>query len=154
MIRTLRVVRLGVAVLLATYSLTATAALQDFGSTPIISPALMNAPSGATIGRIRVADMNGDGRMDVIGTANASGTGYWFVALGNGNGTSTPGAPHPLGFLVDNLFVADVNEDGLPDVLAAHNPFIIQPLPALLAGLGDGSLGPVQYLPEIGRAHV
>jgi hypothetical protein len=87
---------------------------------------------------VAVADVNGDGQLDVL-TAN-SGTGTAGVLLGTGTGRfgavrtySTGPASQPLG-----LAVADVNGDGHPDVLAATGN---APTVCLLLGTGTGSFG-------------
>lgn len=87
---------------------------------------------------VAVADVNGDGKLDVL-TAN-SGTGTAGVLLGTGTGSfntvrtsSTGPASQPLG-----LAVADVNGDGHPDLLAATAS---SPTVCLLLGTGTGSFG-------------
>ncbi|RZK49593.1 MAG: hypothetical protein EOO59_16340, partial [Hymenobacter sp.] len=87
---------------------------------------------------VAVADVNGDGQLDVL-TAN-SGTGTAGVLLGTGTGRfgavrtySTGPTSQPLG-----LAVADVNSDGHPDLLAATDS---APTVCLLLGTGTGSFG-------------
>jgi hypothetical protein len=89
---------------------------------------------------VAVADVNGDGQLDVL-TAN-SGTGTAGVLLGTGTGSfgavrtfSTGPASQPLG-----LAVADVNGDGHLDLLAATDS---SPTVCLLLGTGTGSFGAV-----------
>jgi hypothetical protein len=89
---------------------------------------------------VAVADVNGDGQLDVL-TAN-SGTGTTGVLLGTGMGSfgpvrtySTGPTSQPLG-----LAVADVNGDGHPDLLAATGN---APTVCLLLGTGTGSFGAV-----------
>jgi len=63
-----------------------------------------------------LADLNGDGNLDlVISYIQGGGAG---VYLGNGQGgfTSQTGLPDPIGFLA-TLMVADLNGDGIPDIL-------------------------------------
>ena len=80
--------------------------------------------TGAGSGPIRlvVAELNGDGKLDII-TSN-----YYnyttSVLLGNGNGTFQPAVAYPLsGRLVAfGIAVADVNNDDKPDLLATIGP--------------------------------
>jgi hypothetical protein len=92
---------------------------------------------------VAVADVNGDGKLDLL-TAN-SGTGTAGVLLGTGTGSfgavstySTGLTSQPLG-----LAVADVNGDGHPDLLTANGN---APTVGLLLGTGTGSFGaPTSY---------
>jgi uncharacterized delta-60 repeat protein len=67
-----------------------------------------------------VADINGDGKMDIVGQ-NTANNGTFSVWLGNGNGTFQ--APYMVnaGLTVANLVVADLNGDGRPDVVAVNS---------------------------------
>jgi hypothetical protein len=70
-------------------------------------------------GRLAMADVNGDGHLDILSTSTSSTIQGGGVAIGYGNGaggvTSYSGAPsqsNPLG-----IAVADLNRDGLPDII-------------------------------------
>lgn len=71
--------------------------------------------------RIGLADMNGDGRLDVVSSNGTDGT--FSVWLGNGDGTLT--AAKAASFAIGNntnlrsLGIADFDEDGKPDVALA-----------------------------------
>jgi hypothetical protein len=87
-----------------------------------------------TTARLAVADLNGDGKMDVVGARVYADT--IFVSIGNGDGTfqnevqySTPSGPN-------NLIVGDFNGDGKIDVAVLCNTSVV----SVLLGKGDGTL--------------
>jgi Bacterial Ig-like domain (group 3)/FG-GAP-like repeat/FG-GAP repeat len=87
---------------------------------------------GEGTGALAVADVNGDGKPDVLmanycGTDNAIedgcavGSGTASVLLGNGDGTFQPAVPYDTAFGPDALAVADVNGDGKPDLIVTNS---------------------------------
>ena len=63
--------------------------------------------------------MNGDGKTDlVIGYATG---GCVSVMFGNGNGTFGPKTQYAVGSNPVAVAVADVNGDGIPDIITANN---------------------------------
>jgi len=70
------------------------------------------APSDA------VADVNGDGKPDIVVVNNSGTVG---VLLGNGDGTFQPVVTYnPGGGYTNSVAVADVNGDGKPDIVVAN----------------------------------
>lgn len=109
---------------------------------------------GPSPGQLAVADLNGDGKPDVVvancvaagqGTCGA-GNGAVGVLLGNGDGTFGPVATYDSGGQgAVTVAIADVNEDGNPDVLVSNNQCILSSncslgLVGVLLGSGNGTL--------------
>jgi len=81
---------------------------------------------------IAVADLNKDGRLDVL-TCDDGGT--VTVLLGNGRGGFTPAAGSPIKAAAHMIAVGDVNNDRKPDLaLTHHDSFGV----VVLLGAGDG----------------
>jgi hypothetical protein len=73
-----------------------------------------------------VADVNGDGKPDLVVTDQCAGSnclnqGLVGVLLGNGDGTFQPTVTYSTGgFLTNSVAVADLNGDGEPDLVVAN----------------------------------
>lgn len=106
--------------------------------------------SGSTViapGQVAVADLNGDGRPDLVVTSDEGGTAG--VLLGNGDGTFQPAVTYGSGGSAASVAVGDVNGDGKPDLVVTNycadgakncaNGSI-----GVLLGNGDGTFQPVQ----------
>ena len=106
-------------------------------------PAVAYGSGGLYADSVAVADVNGDGKPDiVVGTCGfpkiincvASG-GKAGVLLGNGDGTFQPAVSYSLGgFGATSVAVADVNGDGKLDLLVATGSAV-----GVLLGNGDGT---------------
>jgi hypothetical protein len=72
--------------------------------------------------RIRVADLNGDGKADIV-SPNLDGNDV-TILLGDGKGgfTQPPGSPVACGDAPFNVAIGDVNADGLPDLAIVNSP--------------------------------
>jgi len=93
---------------------------------------------------VEIADLNRDGKSDLV-VANA-GSGNVTVLLGDGKGrfTSAPGSPFPAGKSPNDVAVADVNHDGYLDlVFANHDTTYL----TLLLGDGKGGFTPAPSSP-------
>jgi len=98
-------------------------------------------PTGLSPRSIAVADVNHDGHPDIVvanqGSDNAD-NGTITVLLGDGQGAfhPAPGSPFPAGHLPNDIAVADMNNDGHPDLIVANHQS-----PYLRVFLGDGRGG-------------
>jgi hypothetical protein len=87
---------------------------------------------------VATADMNGDGKLDLIvaGSCTACTNGIVSMQLGNGDGTFQPPVNYASGgSQSDSLAVGDVNEDGKLDVLVSNGSGV-----GVLVGNGNGTL--------------
>ncbi len=85
---------------------------------------------------VALADLNGDGKLDIV--VGNNGSANIGVLLGNGNGTFQPAVTYGSGEVQPYLSVAvaDVNGDGKPDILVANNG---SGTVGVLPGNGDGT---------------
>src|ERR1700674_1075690 len=80
---------------------------------------------GASLGPIALADVNGDGKLDVVTPSSIPNL---MVLLGNGDGTfQAPVLYGTGGFGGGGIVVADVNGDGAPDVMVTNLCFNSNP---------------------------
>ncbi len=87
---------------------------------------------------VAVADVNGDGKPDVVVTGCGSDT--VSVLLGNGDGTLQGAVTYASGGQAPQaIAIADVNGDGKPDILVANNG---SSTVGVLLGNGDGTFQP------------
>jgi FG-GAP-like repeat len=119
-----------------------------FGATTVFKSPQDYSAGGANAISVAVADLNGDGKPDVV-VANGCiicGTGAVFgvgVLLGNGDGTFQTAHNYPVGGDLAPISVAigDVNRDGKPDVVVTSECFSDNNCGgvSVLLGNGDGS---------------
>jgi hypothetical protein len=105
---------------------------------------------GSDTQSVAVADVNGDGKPDIV-VANcgpsgintscpSGGEGSLGVLLGNGDGTFSPVVTYDSGERdAESVAVADVNEDGKPDIVAVN---LGNNTLGVLLGNGDGTFRP------------
>jgi hypothetical protein len=102
------------------------------------------APFGAAF--VLVADVNGDGKLDLV-TANP-GSNTVSVLLGDGDGTFQPARNFAAGTTPASLAAADFNGDGNLDLVVGHGagPSGASASVSVLLGNGDGTFqAPVSY---------
>ncbi|MGC1961612.1 MAG: VCBS repeat-containing protein [Candidatus Sulfotelmatobacter sp.] len=120
------------------------------------APAVAYGSGGFSATSVAVADVNGDGKPDLLVANTCASYGDCYngtvgVLLGNGDGTFKPAVTYPSGgYGADFIVVADVNGDGKLDLVVAHQcvsystcatPSSIGVVGVLL-GNGDGTFQP------------
>ena len=104
-------------------------------------PVVTYDSGGSTTVSIAVADVNADGKPDVVvanecGNTSTCADGSVGVLLGNGDGTFQKATTYDTKYAIDSVAVADVNGDGKPDLLVANNT---NNTVGVLLGNGDGT---------------
>lgn len=106
------------------------------------APAVTYGSGGYGISSVAVADVNRDGKPDLVvanGGCNGStgcGAGTVGVLLGNGDGTFQHVVTYGSGGTSFSVAVADVNGDGKPDIVVAN---VYENAVGVLLGNGDGT---------------
>ena len=96
--------------------------------------------AGGPVASVAVADVNGDGHLDLV--VAYPGEGSVGVLLGKGDGTFQPVVKYNSGGSgAISVAVADVNGDGKPDIVVL-NAFDTEGTVGVLLGNGDGTFQP------------
>jgi hypothetical protein len=96
---------------------------------------------GGTVGDLEMADIDGDGNLDVVvGRQSAA---ELVPMLGNGTGALTNQTPVTVADSMLALEVADIDGDGILDLVGCigHSNMLVSPGMAIAYGLGDGTFG-------------
>jgi len=136
-----------------------TAAALPAAGNPVFLPAVTYAIRGCCSSSVAVADVNGDGKPDLIavsGVGGPNGDGLVDVLLGNGDGTFKSASTFDSGGgFPTSVVVADMNHDGKPDLVVANCgtsiggsfcPSGSRGVVSIFLGKGDGTFqGPTTY---------
>ena len=87
--------------------------------------------------RVTLADVTGDGRLDIL-TVN-KGANTISMLLNNGDGTFQPQIVMPVGTRPGEVTVADINGDGIPDLIVSN---YADDTISVLLGNGNGTFRP------------
>jgi hypothetical protein len=107
-------------------------------------------PVGGSPGSIAIADVNHDGKLDIIVANTTDGT--LSVLLGDGKGRFTPaaGSPFACGKSPNDIATGDFNGDGNLDLLVANTE---TPYLTVLLGDGKGGFAPAPHSPFDTHSH-
>jgi len=99
--------------------------------------AMTYSSGGVNSDSVAVADLNGDGKPDIVVANLNSGT--VAVLLGNGNGTFQQAVTYSAGGSPLTVAVADINHDGKPDLLVSDINGEVNGSVGVLLGNGNGT---------------
>ncbi len=113
-----------------------------------LGPGAFLAVSG-TLNSIFLADINGDGHLDIVLVANSSNVEHLQVMVGDGKGGFSAPSEIATGVSgpITNPVVADFNGDGHPDIAIGVNPG--SPQIAILFGDGHGAFSAPRLVPVV-----
>jgi hypothetical protein len=88
-------------------------------------PAVTYSSGGYNASAVAIADVNGDGELDVVVAnqcqSSSSCVGSVSVLFGNGNGTFRPPVSYSTaGYYSESIAIADLNGDGHPDLIVSN----------------------------------
>jgi hypothetical protein len=87
------------------------------------------------------ADFDGDGKLDLVVATNPYQNNRLYILRGLGDGTFSISASYPLGGF--SVFLGDVNEDGMLDVMATS---VSSASVGILLGQGGGTFAPPYFV--------
>jgi|CZKL01.1.fsa_nt_gi hypothetical protein len=119
-------------------------ALAASSQPPALSFRQATIPTGNGPRYVAVADVNLDGKPDLVVANAESGTVTVLLGEGQGNFHATEASPIAAGHLPNDIVVADMNGDGHPDLVIANHQ---SPYLTILLGDGKGGFRPAPGSP-------
>jgi len=106
----------------------------------------LHPDAGPTPFSAAAADLDGDGKMDLAVVNEFVNVNQVDILLGNGDGTFQPPAPIRVGVTPSAIAIADLNHDGIPDLVIsdAGSPSGIY----VLLGQGGGKFATPKFYPS------
>jgi FG-GAP repeat. len=107
-------------------------------------------PVGKGPGFVAIADVNHDGKLDLLVANEQDGSISVLLGDGKRHFTPGPGSPFAANPNPNDIAVADMNGDGNPDLVIANHqtPYI-----TILLGDGRGSFAPAPHSPFATQSH-
>lgn len=99
---------------------------------------------------VAVADVNRDGKPDILVANDEAGTITVLLGDGKGNFHEAKGSPFAAGYLPNDIAVADMNGDGIPDLVIANHQ---SPYVSIFLGDGEGRFHPAPGSPFDVHSH-
>jgi hypothetical protein len=123
----------------STFTHSAVAVLLGKGDGTLGTAVTYELPMGGTSAlSLAAADLNGDGKPDLVATdADTKGNGVIIVLLNKGDGTFPSQMTYPSGAFGSSVILGDVNRDGKLDAIVASPSGSV----SVLFGKGDGTFG-------------
>ena len=101
-------------------------------------------PTGSAPGTVAVADLNADGKLDIVTANEQSGDATVLLGDGKGGFAQSKGSPFTAGHDPNDIAVADYNADGKPDLAFANHE---EKHLTVLLGDGRGGFAPAPNSP-------
>jgi hypothetical protein len=125
-------------------ALTVSCGTPSSGVTSPIARSDSRFPVGTAPGSIEIADLNGDGKPDIVVANEQSNNVTILLSDGKGEFTPAKGSPFPAGHNPNDIAIGDFNRDGKLDLAVANHE---EKHLTVLLGDGNGGLTPAPNSP-------
>ncbi|MGH9873508.1 MAG: FG-GAP repeat domain-containing protein [Pyrinomonadaceae bacterium] len=125
-------------------ALTVNCGTPSSGVTSPIAISNSHFPVGTAPGSVEIADLNGDGKPDIIVANEQSNNVTILLGDGKGGFTEAKGSPFPAGHLPNDIAIGDFNRDAKLDLAVANHE---EKYFTVLLGDGNGGFAPAPNSP-------